>query len=341
MSRTSAAFAALRASDPGLGARYELDNRARADLAKILATLRPDSPAEADRPVRVPRRLPRRSLSIGLAVAGLTAVALAASSIVPVGLGGDRLAYAATPDPLVVLNDRAFIEAGLDPASDAAALLDAVADRTQALADSTGTGPYAKMTNEGWGLNTTIDGERVTSRVVPATVTTWTAPDGSGRRVADYDGERVDESFTGAMLMWPRDSLSTDPAVLAAQLESNHPISNGSAERLVAVTDLVAEQPLRPAIRAAVLRYLAETPGLAVTGMVKDRAGRTGLAVHIDTSLSGLPERRSLVIDPSSGSVFAAETELTETAGALNVPVPSVISYTSYLGSEFVDGPTQ
>jgi hypothetical protein len=46
--------------------------------------------------------------------------------------------------------------------------------------------------------------------------------------------------------MWPLGSLSADPVVLAEQLERSHPVSNGPAERLVAVTDLVAEQPCGP-----------------------------------------------------------------------------------------------
>jgi hypothetical protein len=71
--------------------------------------------------------------------------------------------------------------------------------------------------------------------------------------------------------------------------------------------------------------------------MVTDREGRTGLAVHVDTDMGGLPERRTLVIDPASGTVLASETELTESAGALNVRVPSVIAYTSFLGSAYVD----
>jgi hypothetical protein len=62
------------------------------------------------------------------------------------------------------------------------------------LPDRTGTGSYARVSSTGWGLNTSVDGGRVTSRVVPATVTTWTAPDGSGRRLAEYDGDRTDEA---------------------------------------------------------------------------------------------------------------------------------------------------
>lgn len=71
--------------------------------------------------------------------------------------------------------------------------------------------------------------------------------------------------------------------------------------------------------------------------MVLDRAGRTGLAVHVRTTMTGLPERRTIVIDPSTGHILGAETTLTETAGKLNVPIPSVISYTSYLTSGYVN----
>lgn len=59
--------------------------------------------------------------------------------------------------------------------------------------------------------------------------------------------------------------------------------------------------------------------------------------MHVDTKMSGLPERRALIIDPDDGRVLGAETLLTETAGALNVPVPSVIGYTTFRSGRYTD----
>jgi hypothetical protein len=99
MTRTSAAVAALRAADPAAGVPDGLDEDARADLARIVATPRP-ARAEAAALRRAPaRRVPRRAFAVGLALAGLTAVVLVVPSVVPFGPGGDRRAYAATARP--------------------------------------------------------------------------------------------------------------------------------------------------------------------------------------------------------------------------------------------------
>ena len=60
---------------------------------------------------------------------------------------------------------------------------------------------------------------------------------------------------------------------------------------------------------------------------VTDRAGRTGTAIATDSSFTGLPVRYVLVFDPHTGGLLASEQWLTTTAGALDVPVPSVIQY--------------
>lgn len=149
----------------------------------------------------------------------------------------------------------------------------------------------------------------------------------------------VDEATPpgGLSTMWELGSLSSDPGTLAAQLERGHPVGNGPAERLVAITDLAREQPLPPPVRAAVLRYLAATPGLRLTGAVDDRSGRPGLAVHLDTDHGGLPNRDTLIIDAVTGTLLGSEEMLTEDPGLLDVPIPSVISYTTYVDARYVD----
>jgi hypothetical protein len=87
--------------------------------------------------------------------------------------------------------------------------------------------------------------------------------------------------------------------------------------------------PLPPAVRAAVLRYLADTPGLALTaGSWTAPAGR--IAVSVDSDHSACrpvhADRR-----PGDGRLLGTEDMLTTTAGKLGVPVPSVIGYTVFL----------
>lgn len=49
------------------------------------------------------------------------------------------------------------------------------------------------------------------------------------------------------------------------------------------------------------------------------------------------PRTPRLIIAPDDGRVLGAETLLTETAGALNVPVPSVIGYTTFRSGRYTD----
>lgn len=331
----------LRAENPVTTMR-ELDERATADLRDILAQQHHQQPASGRASaVRWPS-IPRPRLVIpGVVAAALVLAVVALMTVSPWGGGGT--AYAATPEQLTILGDGAFAAAGLPASASTAELLNTIADRAVGAPDDVDQGTYARVRTESWDLFTTVDGQRVTSEVVPHTVTSWTAEDGSGKRVTTLDypsGKRDTTTVTAGpgeqALMWPFGSVSPDVDTLAGQLEAAHPTSNGPAERLVAVADLYREQPLAPEVRAAVLRYLAATPGLAVTGMVVDRAGRTGLAVHLDSDLGGLPNRRTMIIDPADGKLLGAEEVLTETAGKLNVRIPSVISYESFLDSSYV-----
>jgi hypothetical protein len=309
-----------------------LDERARDDLARILAT---PPAAEARRP-RV--RRPRRLVLTAAAATGLAAamVVTGTGTHWPLGIhipfGGS--AYAATPPPLV------YTPAG----TDAAAALREIAARTAGLPDDTGTGRYAYVETRDWDLWTTVDGDRpVHSEVVESRNRKWSADDGSGRSWTRYRAPlhlpEVEDSTYGPGelgLMWPLRSLPADDKGIARALELGHPVENGPAERLVAIDDAYRQMPLPPATRAAVLRYLAATPGLELAGRVTDRAGRSGLAVFIDDD-SGLPTRHTLIFDPDDGRLLGEEEMLTTRAGKLNVKVPSVIGYTTYLDSHYTD----
>jgi hypothetical protein len=300
-----------------------IDLRARADLARILA-----APPETAVPPGW-----TRATRLGVA-AGLAVVLALAAAVLGTGVFRDTgSAYAATPPPLTYTPD----------GRDAAGTLRRIAARAAQAPDTTGDGRYAYRETRGWNLFTEVhDGERVTSEVVESHTRTWTAPDGSGHTVRTYQppGEPrwSDESTPGpSALMWPLGSLSADDATLARQLERGHPVENGPAERLVAIGDAYGAMPIPPAVRAAVLRYLADTPGLTLTGRVTDRAGREGLAVSVDSDYSGLPTRYTFIIDPRDGRLLGSEDTLTTSAGKLNVPVPSVIGYTVFLDSRYVD----
>ncbi|MEU7609392.1 hypothetical protein [Micromonospora sp. NPDC049204] len=98
---------------------------------------------------------------------------------------------------------------------------------------------------------------------------------------------------------------------------------------------------LNPAQRAAVLTLLADLPGITVTGTVTgaDRAGRTGEAFSITTDAHGLPTQYTMIVDPRSGALLGYEEVLTTTAGKLNVTIPAMIAYRSYLTAEYAAAP--
>lgn len=307
------------------------DRRALADLAGILNNQAPVT-EPAPRRSRVPVRRP---WFLALPVAA--ALALLMVLIWPSGgPGGTGPALAATPTPLSYQP--------LPVGSDPRALLDQIAQLTLSLPDDTGTGRYAHLTSRGWNLWTSVDGKRVTSQVVPVRTESWISADGAGRTITTIEApgrraEPKDERFGPGELAGSQAlrSLSSDDLLLAQQLALGHPAQNGPAERLVAIKDTYNQVPVPPAVRAAIVRYLAATPTLTATGTVTDRAGRTGLAFSVDSDYSGLPTRYTLIVDPSNGQLLASEDTLTTSAGALHVPVPSVISYTTHLSATYTD----
>jgi hypothetical protein len=195
-----------------------------------------------------------------------------------------------------------------------------------------------------WDLFTRIDGNQVTSALVPQHRDQWLAVDGPGRLVvtAKLPGGRHEHADTlagagGLAMMWPLGSLSSEVATLTRQLQVGHPVSNRPAERFAAIRDAYLQMPLPPRVRAAVLRYLAATPGLTVTGPVTDRRGRNGIGFSIESAYSGLPTRYTLIIDPRDGRLLDDEQMLTTSAGKLNVTVPAIIGYTVLLSAAYTD----
>jgi hypothetical protein len=335
MTATRIVDAMLRELNPVPSAATEpapLDQRARADLSLILATAPGGHLSPASHPGQPP--VPSRRVLLGsAAVIALGGAAVGALSVLDRQSG---TAYAATPEPL------AFGRPA-EP-TDPGAVLAGIAARTAGLPDDTGTGRYAHVETRSWDLFTRIDGQRVTSAVVPQHRDQWLAADGSGRLVVTAtlpDGRREHADTLaaagGLALMWPLRSLSSEVATLTRQLQAGHPVSNGPAERFAAIRDAYLQMPLPPRVRAAVLHYLAATPGLTVTGPVTDRGGRNGIGFSVESAYSGLPTRYTLIIDPRDGRLLDDEQMLTTSAGKLNVTVPAVIGYTVLLSAAYTD----
>jgi hypothetical protein len=297
------------------------------------------------------RRAPgvsRRRLLAG----GVTSVTAAAAVLAAVMVSRDPAApamhgLAATPRLLSFQEGSQVVSAR--------EVLEKAASSAQRQPDRAGAGRYQYVETRGWYLNTAISARAARSAVIPVIRRQWIAADGSGRIITrpgspwfpsaesrrawheagDARPRPADQTYGpgGLSFMWRPGSLSSDPAVLRRQLAEGHPASLGPAETLVAVGDLYGEQPVDPAIRAAVLRVIAALPGLRYDGTATDRAGRTGIGVSVESDLSGLPTRYIMIFSPGTGQLLDSEQVLTTSAGKLGVPIPSVIAYTIYLSS--------
>jgi hypothetical protein len=304
--------------------------------------------APGRRPLRMPMPMPMPlSLARGrmplVGAVALTAVLTLVITLLLPGTGGGT-AVAATPKPLVYHQD--------GRPEDASRELEAIAARAAAGPEVPAGGTEHFRYRE-WSLSTAVGRAGTASAVVESQYQKWITDDGAGRiysrrgAPAFHDNEAREtwraaglptgpsaphrsDSRPGGLRMWDG-RPPADPEALADWLAEDHPRDNGPAEVLTAITDLERERVLRPAERAAVLRVLAGVPGLVYEGSTTDRAGRRGKAFALHNTLGGLPNRWTLVLDPVTGKILGEEVTLTESAGELRVPVPSVISYTVHL----------
>lgn len=292
--------------------------------------------ADLEKGVADPRR--HRRWLLGAAAAALATVGVVAVNVLSPGATG--VAVAATP-PLLEFSPGA--------GSPSSALTRIAANA----AGSTASPSEARAVSwQEWSLFARIDGAEVRSAVVPQDVTLTWAPDGSGSvlavtgepsfptpaheqawRDAGRPGEpgttvRDDAYAAGEFRPVYGTTPPTDAGRMKSYLSVGHPISErGTAELFVAVQDLARSWRLDGSQRAAVLQVLAAAPDIELLGTTRDRQGRAGTAFSVDSDMSGLPMRYVMVFDEATGELLAGETQLTTEAGHLDVPAPSVVSY--------------
>lgn len=318
---------------------------ARANPAPALAKPWRDQPldaralgelAELEEGTVVPRR--HRRWLLGAAAAALATVGMVAVNVL--SPGATQVAVAATP-PLLE-----FRAVGGTPSSALTQIATNAAGSTSSPAE-----PRSASWQE-WTLSTPVDGQHIRSAVVPQDVTVTWAPDGSGSLHAvtrepffpsrEHEAAWRDAGKPGAPGTMVRDDEfaagefhqvydavpPTEAAQMRVYLETGHPVAElGTAELFVAVQDLARSWTLDGRQRAAVLEVLAAAPDIQLLGTTRDRNGRTGTAVAVDSDMSGLPMRYVMVFDPPTGELLAGETQLTTDPGHLDVLAPSVISY--------------
>ncbi len=125
---------------------------------------------------------------------------------------------------------------------------------------------------------------------------------------------------------------SADPATLAAQLAEHEPPGNGPQALVRAVAAVHEFHRLGPAQKAAMLGVLSQVDGLAFRGVTRDRAGRSGVALTID---SGGPDsgrvRDVLVVDGEANLLSHEQIALTPPPGLPDLPRYTVTCYVLFL----------
>ncbi|WP_051733382.1 hypothetical protein [Kitasatospora phosalacinea] len=291
------------AGDPG---------RRRQDLERILA-----EQADTAAPRRSTALLRRPRLLVPLGGLAVAASAALVFGLLPGSTAGT--AYAATPPPLQYTAVETSLPAGQ--------VLEGIAQHTAALSEPTGADTVLEWKD--WSLFTRIDGETVSSRVVAEDHKAVVHTDGSGTLTSAFEGQGAKtEAYAPGLY---REPMPTNPALLRESLRRSTPAIDAASGADQALRGVLRSQALDPAQRAAVLRLIAGLPELRYEGSVTDRAGRSGQAFSADSDGSGLPTRYTFIIEAATGRILGQEAMLTTRAGELNVPVPSVISYTAYL----------
>ncbi|MGW6486187.1 hypothetical protein [Streptomyces sp. NPDC055056] len=255
-------------------------------------------------------------------------------------------AYAVTPQPL-------RYESGSRAADD---VLEEIAQRIESLPDERPSSWSSEhFVLDDWSLSTRINGTQITSAVIPEHRDIWEKADGSSR----WTSRTLQPQFTTAeqRQTWKRAgavgdkpttrSGETDPTKVSAVEPPSTPdgmkrwlaqghdvLTPGLAFEVV--PERYRDHVFSPAQRAAIMRVLEGVDGLTYEGLVKDRTGRTGQAFSLTSDAAGLPTKRTLVVQESTGNLLAQEEELTTNAGQLHVKPPAVIGYTTFLTAERV-----
>lgn len=337
--------------DPAAGSvDVSTEEQRRRDLHRILATSRVKSPAASG---RGPRRL--------VLAGGMAAVLVAAGVTVGVvGLGSQpSAAYAATPRML-------DYRAPAVPMDASQRLRELAAVASAAAAPTRPAGSVEHLRSANWWLHSAISGGGAISAVFPEEWESWRTDDHGGRLVkhglppqfesasderawqrevgeAGLETSTVERAAGEFYSMWG-DAVPTDPAALRKWLVPGG-VTGGDADvaarYIEAVAELAGVRLLGPAARDAILQLLADLPATVFFGTVVDRAGRSGEAFGVDSAFHGLPTRYMLIVDSRDGSLLGYEEMLTTSAGALNVKVPAVIAYRSYLAADFSSMPSR
>lgn len=278
-----------------------------------------------------PRVVGRRWLLI---VSGAAAVAVAAA-VITVPRVTAPPAHAATPPPLTYSAPNGH--------RSAADVLTELADRARRQPGPPGTGRYHYIRTRDWQLHTarTTDMQILGAQIEESRRQSWFGDDGSARIDELVDGKPADTSGTYGPRWQDIPRLEGNEDNLRAEL-----LRQGSGRTtgdwFDAAGQLWRQQVVTPQLQSALLRVLAQQPGITVAGTTTDRAGREGIAISTDIEQTNpiVPEMQSvLVLDPDSGMLLDYE-QIVLQSGSLPVHAPATIGYTVWLDSGYTPDTT-
>ncbi|MFI6762535.1 CU044_5270 family protein [Micromonospora sp. NPDC050417] len=333
----------VEANDPVRGRQVAPPRRSAAELRQLV-----DQRRAAGRWRFTARPGVRTRLALPVVVVAVGALALV--NVLPGGSGrpaSTRVAMAAVPALLGVQFP--------GEASPAGPWLRELAERTALLDEPPGVGRYTYLHVQSWSLETTATDPEVANAVVARDERLWWAADRSGREEITVlppqprDGERANWldgppadsperrhiDYLPGELAVVVETPVTDPAGLAEQLSAHEPFSNGPQAVTRAVASMYRYHEMPPALRAAVLHVLSDTKGLVYRGRVVDRAGRSGVAVSVDSAAGAT--RDLAVLDPETGALLSYEQLALISPPRSAVRAPAVISYVLYLAHQRTD----
>lgn len=312
-------------------------------LAEVLAARVPQEAVPMAR--AKPSRMARSSPAWRLVVAACFVFAVAFASVLYQVADRDAVApaYAATP-PMLIPIER--------DSSAGQPLLQQLAERALGQAGPQ-AGAVLHSRYASWSLATRVEADGASSVVEPTLTDIWIAPDGRAR-VVEAEGPPVEsvpstidlengagfledaaseDSFESGELGEPS-RLPSEKAALRKEIaESGSPTTPFSIQVLTALFDRLRYRPLEPGLLAAMYSLLADEPDVRNFQAARDRYGRQVAVLGVDSAYGGLPSRVLLLVDEATALPLGSERILTSDAGALNVRVPAVTSYTSFLAA--------
>jgi hypothetical protein len=148
----------------------------------------------------------------------------------------------------------------------------------------------------------------------------------AGRLYAPLD---VDGLHQGELLRMANNPDGLGAAIRALAAQNSNPLG---WEMLTIVGDILAESAAPPKLRASLYQVAASIPGIELVGTIRDRAGRTGIAVAANRH----DLRLELIFDPTTSALLAKQETLLHSEADTSAPPGTAVEYTLYLKSGIV-----